>query len=157
MPNPEQGDRAGGTGLVLMVFWASLLCSLGVYLFLGHSVLARVGAVLPESAHTGVRQIVIFIAAVEMAVLFSLRRVFRRPIQYGVGAIQGPPPDVGAAMRKRRARSMLLMGMAESIGALGFILFLLTQDRLTFHVLLGISCLFLLFYWPGRFEFEGIR
>jgi len=90
---------------------------------------------------SSVRQWIIMIAALIFLLLMGFRRTFT--------GLTDTSPYSKRDHLSFAARWIVLMGMAESIGLLGLIVFLLTGDRTAGLVLVGLSCLALIMNRPS--------
>lgn len=120
--------------------WIACMCSVLIYGLILILLDVRWSPLIAADSALSVRQWIILIAALIFLLLFGFRRTFANLIDSSPGSKRDHLSSGG--------RWIVLMGMAESIGLLGLITFLLTGDRTAGLVLVGLSCLALIMNRP---------
>lgn len=112
------------------------MCSVAVYGLVLILLDARWTPLVASESASSVRQWIMMIAALIFLLLFGFRRTLLN--------LADSSPGLNQDHRTLAGRWLVLMGMAESIGLLGLLTFLLTGDRTAGLVLVGLSCLALI-------------
>ncbi len=156
----EQGELDQGIRLIRIV-WAAMLLSLGVYLYVCHSVAGRLpvrdsGEFLPT-----LRTVLVAVVAVELIIIPRLRRIMLRP---GARARRrelwrtGPQPRVATnpAVAQYMAATVVSLALAESIGIYGMVLFFLGSDLRELYLFVAVSAATMIHFRPKAEELQGL-
>ena len=157
----EHERRAIEKGLlILWIFWASILGSLFIYVFICHQFGDEIRRTMsPNSFVPLVRKILYGVAIITLFLTHFLRRFMLAGKSSGSLAkflkpgIQSNRPPF---LAKYATTLIISLALSESIGIYGLVLFLLGDDFQTLYIFTGISALAMYFYRPKREELEKL-
>ena len=146
--------------LTLWVIWAAMLGSLLIYIFVCHQLSAGVkSSVGDDSFIKTFKSILYVIVVAELFIIYYLRKLMLKVRISGAKAsysqtknVVGQPPFV----MKYTLVVIISLGIAESIGIYGLVLFFLGDGFRTLYTFMVVSALAMLFYRPKREELERL-
>lgn len=145
--------------LTLWIVWAAMLGSLGIYLLICHA--APVIRVVegPISSLDLFRNILLGVSAVELLILYFVRRAIFSPIpRRSVNSRPETRPIISKRMFMSKYGVIVIISLAvsESIGVYGMVLFLLGDAYSTLYTFILISALAMFAFRPKAAELERL-
>jgi hypothetical protein len=136
--------------LTLQIIWFAMMLSVVIYFFVGLYFETNVHLPMKEEALDILRPFLYLIALITLVVTRYVRRLFlsakgqyHQPLGQG---FQHP------AFRRYLIAMIVALGMSESIGVYGLVLFLLGKNRMDLYLLILVSAAAIFLYRPRRDE-----
>lgn len=146
--------------VTLWVIWGAMLVSLLIYVFIGSQVpeemRQKLGGALPLDL---IRKILLGVAAFTLIVAIFIRKriVEGGSAGYDMKSSMALDPSTSpSALGKYMTAMIISLGLCESVGVYGLILFFLGDSFQTLLIFIGIGALGMVFFRPKREEFETL-
>lgn len=125
-----------------------MLMTLVVYLFICHEFGHELQEPMPEEKRVFVRTVLYAIAIVTFPLTNLIRHILLR--------LNQTMPGAKSAKSRYLSTIIASMVLVESIGVLGFVMFMLGDDFNTLYIFIGLSVLGLYLYRPKEEEYHLI-
>jgi hypothetical protein len=142
-------EEFGKELVVLKLIWFAMLISLAVYLFVGLQVGESIKVSMNADTFSVLRSILYVVAFVELIITKYIRNLILSAKGQFKPATQGIRHPV---IQKYTTAMMVALGLSESIGIYGLILFFLGKNTTDLYLLILISAAAMFMYRPKKEE-----
>ncbi len=135
----------------LILHWSVvglMLTTLVIFLFVSHKFGHELAPPLPEHDRMIIRSVFYVIAIIFFPLTNLVRHIHLR--------LNQTMPGDGNARSRYLLTVIVSMLFVETIGVLGFVIFMLGDDFNTLYIFIGLSCLGTFLYRPKLVEYESI-
>jgi hypothetical protein len=135
--------------LNLKIIWFAMLASLGIYLYVGLRTETIVQVPMDKDTFAIIKKVLYVVAFVTLIATRYVRKLFLSgKIQHWTTTRTSQHP----ALQKYTAATILALGMLESIGIYGLILFLIGKNTMDLYLSILISAVTIFIYCPRKDE-----
>ena len=150
----------------VQIIWGAIFMSLGIYIFICHTIGASVIDEAGIQNNLGILKTLFFCGTiVSVIVAHYIRRLilanklntsFRSLSADNTAKRQGPAQNIHPTAAKYLSAVIISIALSEAGGILGLVYFFLSGDFQTLYMLVAISALAMIYYYPKRDELERL-
>jgi F0F1-type ATP synthase membrane subunit c/vacuolar-type H+-ATPase subunit K len=146
--------------LTLWVIWAGIFGTLFIYVFICHQLGDKIRSAASANFPLDLmRNILYGISIFTLILTHFLRKLILAGRPGGPGPMTSKPPSLSnqpSLLAKYTTAMLVSLGLSESIGIYGLVMFLLGESLQTLYMFMGISALAMFFCRPKREELETL-
>jgi len=153
----NDGDSHQPVLVSAWIIWVGFLLTLAIYV----GICEIMGTQSGSEANSGfatlwIRTAFYVIAIVLFPVISGLKQLIFKNTSPATKSPDDSPRPGNTLIKRYLAGLVLAFGLANSIGTLGFLLFLMGDDYRTLYMFIGISVICMLIHRPKREEFDQL-
>ncbi|MDP3047943.1 MAG: hypothetical protein Q8N12_00740 [Thermodesulfovibrionales bacterium] len=160
MIDAKERDILNSGMKVIWIIWGAMLASLGIYIIVGHMVIAKIKmAEMSPDVFSLLRNALYVVAVIELAIIPFMRKIMLKASPKETQSSAGyqiPGIVTHPALGRYTTVTIVSLALAESIAIYGLLLLLIGKDFQSFYVLTAVSAVAMLVYRPKMDEVEKL-